>query len=110
MGSSAPRAVRQREYPLEQTVSQHIRRMPFLRVGIDDELGPDSLRSYIECNAIALLSNYNLPDTPIDPASATWLGQWATSEQVRHSGLWNVNHVTDAYDPGFLAMLREQIP
>ena len=77
VGSSAPRAVRQQEHPLERAVNQHIRRMPFLWVGIDDEPGPDSPRGYIERNAIALLSNNNLPDTPTDSASAVWLGRWA---------------------------------
>jgi hypothetical protein len=109
-GSSAPRTVRQREYSLERAVSQHIRQMPFLWVSVDDEPGPDSLRGYVERNAIALLSNYDLPDTPIDSASVAWLGRWATSEQIRRSGLWNVNHVADAYDPGFLDVLRERIP
>jgi hypothetical protein len=84
--------------------------MPFLWLGIDDEPGPNSLRGYVERNAIVLLSNYNLPDTPIDPASVTWLGRWAASEQVRRSGLWNVNHAADVYDPSFLDMLREHIP
>jgi hypothetical protein len=108
--SSARRAARQQEYPLEQAVSQHICRMPFLWVNIDDEPGPDSLRGYVERNAIALLSNYNLPDNPIDPASAAWLGQWATSAQVRRSSLWNVNHVADTYDSDFLSILRQHIP
>jgi hypothetical protein len=108
-GSSAPSTVRQQEYPLEQVVSRHIRQMPFLWVDIDDEPGPNSLRGYIERNAIALLSNYNLRDAPIDPPSATWLGQWAASEQVRCSGLWNVNHVADTYDPNFLHILRDHI-
>jgi hypothetical protein len=94
---------------LEQAVSRHIRQMPFLWVDIDDEPGPGSLRGYVERNAIALLSNFGSADAPIDPASDAWLGHWATSEQVRHSGLWNVNHLTDTYDPGFLDVLRAQV-
>ena len=84
--------------------------MPFLWLGIDDEPGPASLRGYIERNSIALLSNYDQPDSPIDPPSAEWLGQWADREQVRRSGLWNVNHVTEDYDPDFLDMLEQPIP
>jgi hypothetical protein len=80
--------------------------MPFLWVGVGDEPGPDSLRGYIERNAIALLSNHNHLNTPVDPASAAWPGRWATSKGVRRSGLWNVNYITDGYDPGFLDVLQ----
>jgi len=109
MGSSAGKPVRERERPLERAVSQHIRRMPFLWIGVEDEPGPASLRGYIERNAIALLSNYNFQENPIDSPSSDWLGHWATSEQVRCSGLWNANHVTETYAPGFLDLLLEQI-
>lgn len=110
VGSSAKKPIRERERPLERAVSQHIRSMPFLWVGIDDEPGPTSLRGYVERNAIALLSNYNVQDKAIDPQSLSWLGQWAASEQVRWSGLWNVNYVSENYDPGFLDVLHEYIP
>jgi hypothetical protein len=109
VGGSAGKPVRERERPLEQAVSQHIRSMPFLWIGVEDEPGPASLRGYIERNAIALLSNYNFQDTPIDPPSDTWLGYWATNDYVQRSGLWNVNHVAKTYDPGFLDILPEQI-
>jgi hypothetical protein len=108
-GSSAAKPVRERERPLERAVSQHIRRMPFLWIGVEDEPGPASLRGYIERNAIALLSNYNFQENPIDSPSPDWLGHWATSEQVRCSGLWNANHVTETHAPGFLDLLLEQI-
>lgn len=109
VGGSAGKPVRERERPLERAVSQHIRRMPFLWIGIEGVPGPASLRGYIERNAIALLSNYSFQDTPIDPPSDTWLGHWATSDYVQRSGLWNVNHVAETYDPGFLDILLEQI-
>lgn len=106
-GSSANKSIRQQEYPLEQAVSHYIRRMPFLWVAVGDEPGPDSLRGYIERNVIALLSNHNFPENPIDPQSHTWLGQRAASEQIRRSGLWNVNHVTETCDSNFLRVLRD---
>jgi hypothetical protein len=109
VGSSGGRAIRERERPLERAVSQHIRSMPFLWIGIEDEPGPASLRGYIERNAIALLSNYNFQDNPIDPSSSDWLGHWTTNDYVQRSGLWNVNHVAETYDPGFLDILPEQI-
>lgn len=108
-GSSAKRAVRERERPLERAVSQHIRSMPFLWVSVCDEAGPSSLRGYIERNAIALLSNYNYQDEAIDPSSVQWLGRWAASEQIQGSGLWNVNHVAEGYDIGFLDMFERQL-
>ena len=98
-----------REYPLEQAVSRHIRGMPFLWLGIDDEPGPASLRGYIERNAIALLSNFDRLEVLIDPPSTEWLGNWAASEHVRCSGLWNVNHVAEEYDPNFLDVLDQQV-
>jgi hypothetical protein len=109
VGSSSPTShSRQDEYPVECTVSQYIRSMPFLWVGIEDEPGPDSLRGYIERNAIAMLSDCNA-SRPIDPPSENWLGQWATNEAIERSGLWNVEHVTERYDPGFLNQLEKAI-
>lgn len=108
-GSSAPTDVKEREYPLEKAVSQHIRQMPFLWVKVDDEPRPKSLRGVIERNAIALLSNYNSQDNLIDRQSATWLGRNASNEKVRNSGLWNADHVNESYDPGFLDTLEQLI-
>ncbi len=81
--------------------------MPFLWLAIEDQPGPDSLRGYIERNAIALLSNHG--KRPIDPASLSWLGQYCDREKVRASGLWNSNHVEEPYDPAFLDTLEQLI-
>lgn len=110
VGSSSPTShTREDEYPVERRVSEHIRSMPFLWVGIEDEPGPDSMRGYIERNAIAMLSDYNDRSRRIDPPSESWLGRWATNEAVGRSGLWNVEHVAEQYDPGFLKWLRTTI-
>lgn len=109
VGSSAKKQVRKDEYPLEKAVSNHIRKMPFLWIAVNDKPGPNSLRAYIESNAIALLSNYSSSASPIDPSSGSWLGHWAKSDEVSKSGLWNVNHVTDKYDPNFLLDLKRHI-
>lgn len=106
VGSSAKKAIRGRECPLEQAVSRHIRCMLFLCVGVNDPPGPESKRGLIERNAVALLSNYHFQSAPIDPPSPDWLGRWAASEKIRCSGLWNVNHVAEDYDPGFLTALE----
>ena len=100
---SAPREVREREYSLEEAVSEVIGDMPFLWLAIEDEPGPDSLRGYIERNSISLLSNCD--KHPIDPPSRSWLGHHCDREKVRSSGLWNSNHVEESYDPAFLDTL-----
>mgnify|MGYP001819099692 CR=1 FL=1 len=103
-GSSAPRDIRDKEQALERLVSQTIRNMPFIWLTIGDDPGPNSLRGYIERNAIALLSNYNKPY--IDAPSPQWLGHHCNREKVRRSGLWNQNHVDETYDPAFLDELE----
>lgn len=95
--------VKLEELPLEKRVSQTIGAMPFLWLEIDDPPGPASLRGYIERNSIALLSNFNR--APLDAPSPGWLGHACSRERVRLSGLWNINHVDDRYDPAFLDTL-----
>jgi hypothetical protein len=92
------------EQALGYEVSQLVGAMTFLWVTVDDEAGPDSLRGKIERNSIALLSNYRR--ALIDPPSPSWLGLFSDRERVRLSGLWNSNHVDEAYDPNFLDVLE----
>lgn len=106
-GGSAPAQVRLEEHHLEQAVSGLIGRMPFLWVGVPDPPGPKSHRALIEKNSIALLSNHSR--VPIDPPSPEWLGLAALSPAVKTSGLWNVNHVQDEVDLGFLPIFQERI-
>ena len=106
-GDTAPREVRKLEQPLERIVSTHIGEMPFLWLAVEYEPGPDSLRGYIERNAIALLSNWG--KQPIDQPSSSWLGHHCNREKVRASGLWNSNHVNEDYDPAFLDVLARLI-
>ncbi len=106
-GSSAPREIRAREQPLERIVSAVIGDMPFLWLAIGDKPGPDSLRGYIERNAIALLSNFS--KEPLDPPSRDWLGHFCNRERVRVSGLWNSNHVDEAPEPAFLDTMERLI-
>jgi hypothetical protein len=95
--------VLEKEAELEWEVSKRIGAMPFLWLEINDEPGPDSLRAYIERNAIALLSNYG--KAPLDPASEAWLGRYCDRDRVRQSGLWNNNHVDEAYAPDFIGLI-----
>ena len=107
-GDTAPHEVREHEQPLERAVSTVIGDMPFLWLAIEDEPGPDSLRGYVERNAIALLSNY-YGKHPIDPPSRSWLGDFCDRERVRTSGLWNSIHVNETYEPAFLDTLARLI-
>lgn len=95
------------EQPIECRVSEYIRDMPFLFIGINDNPGPDSERGYIERNAIALLSNWQ--KDKYDTSSATWLGQYSGRRRVRDSGLWNNNHVDEQYDSDFVGRLMGMI-
>ncbi|MFB6125400.1 MAG: hypothetical protein ABEJ59_05525 [Halanaeroarchaeum sp.] len=106
-GSSAKRDRRLEELEMERRVSGYIRELPFLWLRVDDEPSGESQRAYIERNVIALRSNDDR--TPVDPRSADWLGADSTSEEMRKSGLWNVDHVGEEYDPAFFATLSEHV-
>lgn len=106
-GNQAPQQTRVREHQLEVDVSTHIGNMPFLWVEVPDDPGPESDRGLIEAGAIALLSNFGVQ--PIDPPSLNWLGLAAGSSAVAKSGLWNVSHVQEQYDPAFLDVLERYV-
>jgi hypothetical protein len=97
--------LRAEELPLELAVSKYIGAMPFLWINVPDAPSRDSLRSVIERGAIALLSNWQKP--ALDPPSKGWLGSDCNRDAVRRSGLWNVNHVDEAYDRAFLGVMEE---
>ena len=64
------------------------------------------MRARLEKNSIALLSNRL---EPVDAGDPGWLGCFSPREAIRRSHLWNVNHVDEAYDPGFLDDLEEAV-
>lgn len=101
------KAIHNSEQPVEGAVSRYIGAMPFLWLDIDDVPSPDSLRGYIERNAIALLSNYERP--PLDMASANWLGQHSNRSLVQKSQLWNQRHVSEVHDPELLPVMRRLV-
>jgi len=107
VGSSAGRELRLEEVELERRVSEYIRGLPFLWVDIDGEPGPESDRAYIERNAIALVSNFS--KASIDPRSEEWLGHHSPVPAIEQSGLWNINHVDEGYDPAFLERLEAYV-
>jgi hypothetical protein len=106
-GKTAEKLIRNGELELERKVSRIIADMSFLWIRIDDDAGPNSLRGYIERNAIALLSNY--AKARLDPPSNDWLGHCSDKERVKNSGLWNQNHVDEVCDSTFLDTLDELV-
>ncbi len=104
IGASAPKAVREAEYPIEQAVSRYICAMPVLWVGIPGDAGTTSDRKLVEAHAIALLTNRGRE--PSDPPSPGWLGNLSPHPAIRESGLWNVHHVDERHDPAFLDVLE----
>ena len=112
LASSAPPALREDlaaqaiESAWEHKVSEYIGSMPVLWVDVPDEPSPDSVRAVIERNAIALLSNRF---APLEPASKSWLGLQSPKDEIRRSGLWNLNYVDKDYDPHFLDLLESVV-
>ncbi|OYR66950.1 hypothetical protein [Halorubrum ezzemoulense] len=106
-GSSADRDRRLSEHDHEQRVSDYIRDLPFLWIDVDDEPGPDSDRAYIERNAIALVSNFQKES--LDSRREDWLGRHSPRKEIQDSGLWNINHVEETYDPAFLDRVAEAV-
>lgn len=107
VGASAPAETRDREAGLEAAVSRVVGAMRVLWLDVPDDAGPNSIRGVVEANAIALLSNARGPG--VDIPSPGWLGRWARSEQVRRSGLWNVQHVDAVHHPSFLSVMAEAV-
>ncbi len=87
-------------------ISKYIGRMPFLWVNVD---GDDShlLRTRLERNAIALLSNWN--NHGLDRHSPSWLGLCSGKTEIKSSGLWNVQHAKSGYKRSFLDDFKDCI-
>lgn len=83
---------------LHSMVTRTIANMNIVWVEIPDK----DQRLRLEKQCIMLLSNYHRQQTPIDPSSDLWLGNHAREEEIRASGVWNVQHVKKPHTPGFL--------
>jgi hypothetical protein len=94
------------ERAVERAVSEYIGRMPVLWVDVPTNTDGSSGRGLIEASAIALLSTAS---GGIEAASTGWLGRHAANPAVRASGLWNVRHVTESYEPTALDVLEQYV-
>lgn len=104
LGSAASSGVRGAEAAHERHVSRHIGAMSILWIDIPDEPGPESARAVIEKNGISLISNRF---DPVDTPSEHWLGHHSLRAEIRRSGLWNLNHASQFYDPSFLSLMED---
>lgn len=105
--SGVTRPIRDSEHSLERAVTCYIGALPFLWLEVDDQPTRLSDRGVIEAGAIGLLSNVS--GELVDSPSPAWLGNAADRDDVRQSGLWNVDHVRNVYDPRFLDVLAKWI-
>jgi hypothetical protein len=92
----------QAERALEQAVSRYLGELLVLFIAVPGESQKNNDRAYLEQNLIALLSNSR---KPLDPPSCDWLGLHSVKREIRKSGLWNVNHVDQRFDPTYLEVL-----
>lgn len=106
-GSSAAREIKQSELTHEIKVSEYLAEMQVLFLPVLDAASPASQRGIIEQNSIALLSCYL--DPTAEQPSGSWLGHYSRRQRVRRSGLWNNQHVDEAYDPTFLRLLKQLV-
>lgn len=106
VGQTASADVRKSEVEIEREVSRYIGSLTLLWLAVGDEPSAASDRSYIERNAIALLSGAT---GPLDLPGKRWLGRYSSRDAIRRSGLWNINYVTDDYDQRFLDVLAEYV-
>ncbi len=97
-GQSAPADIRAAERHIEEAVSTTLGAMRLLWVDIPDAASSNSRRSYIERNAIALLSRVGLLSSY---GSQRWLGRYSPEWKIASSGLWNLNHVFANVDSDF---------
>jgi hypothetical protein len=107
LGQAANQDTKQKEEWLEWQVTQYLGdKMSLLWLDVGDTPSAFSDRAFIERNAIALISNNQ---NPIDSPSPNWLGNYSVKVEIRKSGLWNIRHVSDRYDPNFIEIFSEYV-
>ncbi|WP_312622172.1 hypothetical protein [Haloarcula sp. 1CSR25-25] len=98
--------VREQEHELEQKVTEYIEALPFLYVNVSGEPGPESDRATIEASTIAMVSHYR---RTANPADLDWLGYHSPKPEIYRSGLWNIQHISELFDPSVISLLDEYV-
>jgi len=96
IGQSADRATTSAEFALELQVSSYIRSLKCMVFDINDESSLLSARAAVEKFIITLISENGII---LDPPSPSWLGLHSNRSAIRHSGLWNVQHIGAKCEP-----------
>jgi hypothetical protein len=106
IGQAAGGEIQEKERPLELEVSQVLGAMRLLWLNVPDDPGPYSDRSYLERNAIGLLSRIAILQ---GGQSSTWLGNWSKQIHIALSGLWNLDHLYGLPDVEFPNILAKYV-
>jgi hypothetical protein len=91
---------------LERRVSDILGRMRVLWLDVPDDPSPYSDRSYLERNAIGLLSRVGILTRA---QTSNWLGNWSKHIQISLSGIWNLNHLYAVPDDEFTDVLSRYV-
>jgi hypothetical protein len=90
------------EREIEQAVSKYLGDLLVLLINVPGLSNKRNDRAYLEQSLISLLSN---ACNPLDPPNSGWLGLSSDKQEIRKSGIWNVNHVYQRVDPSFINVL-----
>ncbi|TIQ26887.1 MAG: hypothetical protein E5X48_33450 [Mesorhizobium sp.] len=89
VGMSAPPDIRVAEREMESCVSEYIGSLLFTFLDVEDLSSPQSGRAVIERSVINLLTADSIP---VEVSSNAWLGHYSVVEEIRTTGLWNIQH------------------
>ena len=87
-------------------VSEYIGQLGVIVIDVDDLPSANSVRSYIEKNSIALLSNLNYS---FNFSTIDWLGNFSHRNEIKGSCLWNINYINSDFDPHLMVVFEQYL-
>lgn len=106
VGQVSDTTTQEMEDILERRVSGILGQMRVLWLDVPDDPSPYSDRSYLERNAIGVLSRVGILTRAQSP---NWLGNWSKHIQISLSGLWNLDHLYTLPDDHFADVLARYV-
>ena len=103
IGQNVGPEIREKEKFIERLVSEYIGQLGVVVLDINDIPCSTSDRAYIERNSIALLSSLN---ASCNFSTLNWLGNWSVRDEIVHSCLWNIDHISAPYEQDFMRVLK----